>query len=279
MERYSSGKRSRRRARGVTIVEMAIVLVIFGLLLGGILKGAELVNNARVKKVAQGASSIRVAYDSFVRRYQAIPGDFRQAAAYLPGSLATAGVSTANDDALNGNGNGRVEPFGTGSIDNESSLAFHHLVRARFLNCPTCVGLVGVEPKSDTSMTNVFGGVMSIYSSTRDFYERIDLGIPDDYSKIIAHLGGNIPVAVMAEVDRKIDDGVPHTGVVRAALLDERGRGGLGGEANFDYDCVRIVPAGSTLPIPLRQSEVPAGNGSVWYVRGDAGNCAGALIL
>jgi len=275
MDGKRPGISSRRDSRGVTIVEMAIVLVVFGLLLSGILKGVELVNNAKVKKIAEGASSIRVAHDGFKRRYRAIPGDFRQAAAYLPGSLATGGRATASDFAFNGNGNGLVERYETG--EGESTLAFHHLVRARFLNCPTCIGALGMEPAAHTTMTNIYGGLMSIYTSEGDFYEAYEAGRLDSYRKLIAHLGGNIPVGVLAEVDRKIDDGIPHTGMVRAALFDERGRGGT--ERNYDYECVRALNPGNPTPLRRRSNEIPADFSSLWYVQGDATNCAAALIL
>lgn len=42
----------KRRQSGFTLIEIAIVLVIIGLLLGGILKGQELINSARVKNLA-----------------------------------------------------------------------------------------------------------------------------------------------------------------------------------------------------------------------------------
>ena len=45
-------QRSPYRQAGFTLVEIAIVLVIIGLLLGGVLKGQELVNNAKVKNLA-----------------------------------------------------------------------------------------------------------------------------------------------------------------------------------------------------------------------------------
>ncbi|MBE8158261.1 MAG: prepilin-type N-terminal cleavage/methylation domain-containing protein, partial [Betaproteobacteria bacterium] len=62
--------------RGVTLVEIAIVLVIIGLLLGGILKGQELINNAKVRAIADRQNSMKVAWFSFIDRFQALPGDY-----------------------------------------------------------------------------------------------------------------------------------------------------------------------------------------------------------
>src|SRR5437588_6914912 len=65
----------RARQRGFTLVEIAIVLVIIGLLLGGILKGQEMVTQAKIKNVISDFSGISAAYHGYVDRYKKIPGD------------------------------------------------------------------------------------------------------------------------------------------------------------------------------------------------------------
>ena len=59
-----------------TLVEIAIVLVIIGLLLGGILKGQELINSTRVRSLAGTTSGIQAAYDGFIDCYRRVPGDW-----------------------------------------------------------------------------------------------------------------------------------------------------------------------------------------------------------
>ena len=54
-----------RKQAGFTLVEIAIVLVIIGLLLGGILKGQELINSARVRNLADQNSGVQAAYFGF----------------------------------------------------------------------------------------------------------------------------------------------------------------------------------------------------------------------
>ena len=71
-----SMRSSRRRAQsGFTLVEIAIVLVIIGLLLGGVLKGQELIENGRVKSAAADMNGISAAYNSYLDRYRRLPGD------------------------------------------------------------------------------------------------------------------------------------------------------------------------------------------------------------
>src|SRR5437870_6533189 len=60
---------------GFTLVEIAIVLVIIGLLLGGILKGQEMITQAKIKNVINDYSGVSAAYHGYQDRYRAIPGD------------------------------------------------------------------------------------------------------------------------------------------------------------------------------------------------------------
>jgi len=65
----------KRAQKGFTLVEIAIVLVIIGLLLGGILKGQEMITQAKIKNVIADYSGISAAYHGYQDRYRAIPGD------------------------------------------------------------------------------------------------------------------------------------------------------------------------------------------------------------
>lgn len=66
---------SRNRQSGFTLVEIAIVLVIIGLLLGGVLKGTELIENAKIKSIVGDMRAVQAAYNGYIDRYHAIPGD------------------------------------------------------------------------------------------------------------------------------------------------------------------------------------------------------------
>jgi prepilin-type N-terminal cleavage/methylation domain-containing protein len=65
-----------RRQQGFTLIEIALVLVIIGLLLGGVLKGRELITSARARNVIQQQENIKAAYYGFFDRYGALPGDY-----------------------------------------------------------------------------------------------------------------------------------------------------------------------------------------------------------
>ena len=65
---------------GFTLVEIAIVLVIVGLLLGGVLKGQELINSSRAKSLYADKSAIQTAINTYQDRFRAVPGDDAAAA-------------------------------------------------------------------------------------------------------------------------------------------------------------------------------------------------------
>src|SRR3954467_12611219 len=88
--------------KGFTLVEIAIVLVIIGLLLGGILKGQEMITQAKIKNVMADFSGISAAYHGYQDRYRMIPGDDNTAGArWTP-------ADTATPKAIDGDGNGQV---------------------------------------------------------------------------------------------------------------------------------------------------------------------------
>src|SRR5713101_8175157 len=73
--RRTMGEGFMKKTQGFTLVEIAIVLVIIGLLLGGILKGQEMITQAKIKNVIADFSGISAAYHGYVDRYKKIPGD------------------------------------------------------------------------------------------------------------------------------------------------------------------------------------------------------------
>ena len=72
---------------GFSLIEMAIVLVIMGLLLGGILKGQDLIENARLRAVQSQINEFRLAVNTFFLRYNALPGDYSGATSHINGHL------------------------------------------------------------------------------------------------------------------------------------------------------------------------------------------------
>ena len=64
-----------RSQKGFTLVEIAIVLVIIGLLLGGVLKGQEMIESGRVKSATATFNAVSAAVAGYRDRYRNLPGD------------------------------------------------------------------------------------------------------------------------------------------------------------------------------------------------------------
>ena len=106
---------------GFTLVEIAIVLVIIGLLLGGILKGQEMITQAKIKNIVADFSGVSAAYYGYQDRYRAVPGDDPNAGLRWAGAVA-------------GNGDGQIAgKYNSQNAADESRLWWAHLRRAGFL--------------------------------------------------------------------------------------------------------------------------------------------------
>ena len=179
------------RQSGFTLVEIAIVLVIIGLLLGGILKGQELVTNARVRNVADQQNAIKAAIFAFQDRFQAFPGDYVQAATNIP-------------NGVNGNGNALIDTAA------EQIGAWQQLTATGFIACSVCTGS-GAAPSAANSPVNAYSGVMTIVYDT--VYNDATAATGPQRNNV--KTGKNIPSNILSEVDRKIDDSNPRTGTFR----------------------------------------------------------------
>ena len=185
-----------RKQHGFTLVEIAIVLVIIGLLLGGILKGQEMITQAKIKNAIADFSGISAAYYGYQDRYRAIPGDDSNAATrWTTPTAATAG-----------NGNGIV----AGTYNNAAAVCtaaveacswWDHLRRAGF-----------VAGSGVTQPTNAFAGQIGV--QTGDGAGSTVLG---GFSGLVI-CSANIPDKVAIAMDTQMDDGLIGTGTVRGQL-------------------------------------------------------------
>lgn len=185
-----------KRQSGFTLIEIAIVLVIIGLLLGGILKGQELINSARVKNLATDFRNVPLFIYGYQDKFRALPGDDAAVAAHL-GTTAT--VATAGATLGNGEINGAWDESDTTSTD-ESYLFWQH------------VRLAGLAPGStnpaaaDYAPVNALGGRIGIQSA-KPF-----VGINGSYFICSASILGKYA----KQLDIQLDDGNTATGSMMA---------------------------------------------------------------
>ena len=151
-----SMRSSRRRAQsGFTLVEIAIVLVIIGLLLGGVLKGQELIENGRVKSAAADMNGITAAYNSYLDRYRKLPGDDGPVA-----TLTARGASWTGMAAGNNNGIVNVTAAQAFTGGGEGATFFRHLRATGFITGnPADVGVNALP-------VNAWGGRVGVVATT-----------------------------------------------------------------------------------------------------------------
>lgn len=80
-------ERTHHSDAGFSLVEIAIVLVIMGILIAGVLKGQELIESARLRQVVTQVQGYQIATTTFIDRYNALPGDFSKASLHIDSSL------------------------------------------------------------------------------------------------------------------------------------------------------------------------------------------------
>jgi prepilin-type N-terminal cleavage/methylation domain-containing protein len=183
-----------RKQNGFTLIEIAIVLVIIGLLLGGVLKGQELITSARVRNMISQQDGTKAAYFGFLDRYRALPGDYSQATNNIP--------NCADGTCPNGDGNGQI------AAGNESIASWSHLSKAGFI---TGSYNFNATESSATTPANPYG------SLTQMIFDNVyrEAGADTGTNRHNLKTGNNIPSDILAEVDRKIDDGLANTGQFR----------------------------------------------------------------
>jgi prepilin-type N-terminal cleavage/methylation domain-containing protein len=211
-------KSRRSQQSGFTLVEIAIVLVIIGLLLGGILKGQELINSAKVKNLANDFRTIPTYIYAYQDKFKALPGDDVATANHLGATVCVAPCHS-------GNGNGVIQGlWSTNTATDESWQFWSHVRLANVAPGPTTWTTTA---DSDSYVPkNAVGGRIGI-SSLGAGQAQIS-GMSGSY--IICSNG--ILGKFAKQLDTTMDDGDTSTGSMRAHLSTSTL--GTAGDATID---------------------------------------------
>lgn len=175
------------KQKGFTLVEIAIVLVIVGLLIGGVLKGQEMITNAKIKRIESDNAGIAAAMFSYQDRYLQLPGD---------DSDAEARFDTLTAPAI-GDGDGLIGGDWDSAVLTVETILFWRHLRAS--------GLVPGGADDTTQPSNAYGGKIGVHDAA--------LGI-GGHVLVFGALEG----AIAKILEARLDDTFPHSGRVRAEL-------------------------------------------------------------
>jgi prepilin-type N-terminal cleavage/methylation domain-containing protein len=224
---------------GFTLIEIAIVLVIVGLLLGGVVKGQELISGARVRSVISQQDGIKAAFFGFQDRYRALPGDY-----------AAASIHINCGGCANGNSNGYVDAPNASGL-HEDILAWHHMSASGFLTGSYAMADSGTSTPDDANTPkNTY--LMYLHFGYDGIYGNGTVGSPAARRHNLK-TGTLLPVELLAEVDRKIDDGKPFEGA-------------------FQFS--EFAPTGDTPPNPSTCT-----NAGSWNITGGETNCGASSLF
>lgn len=237
---------NKKQQSGFTLVEIAIVLVIIGLLLGGILKGQELINSAKVRNLADQSSGIQAAYFGFIDRYRQVPGDWDVA-------QAAQGLGVPAAELIGGNGNRRID-----NTIGEAAAVWTQLARSQFLAGGFTPATAATVPNNEASYVtnrsapvNAFNG--SLILTRNSGYTGAAA------TRLNLHMGRDVPVNIARELDVKIDDGLPNTGVLRLTISATA----IGGGVAFDgVEFVSQIASCTTAATATAASNVAGTNGA-----------------
>jgi len=208
----------KRQQAGFTLVEIAIVLVIIGLLLGGVLKGQEMIENGKIKSVISDMKGVSAAFYSYQDRYRAVPGD---------DISATTRFASAGTVVVNGGGNGALfGPYLTvgvtvgvaPAVGAETSNFWQHIRLAGFLSGDLTTNNGG------NNAISAAGGAVGVQDVTAAY------GLAG-----IKVCVGSLPSKYAQSMDTQLDDASATTGAFRA---------GAGGVAN------QVTAAAGTAYVP-----------------------------
>lgn len=180
----------RSKQSGFTLVEIAIVLVIIGLLLGGVLKGQELINSAKIKNLVNDMNGVSTAVYGYQDRFKALPGDDLTAGTRWTGTTSGDGTTTISG------------AFNSATATDESRLFWQHLRLAGFIGGDT----------NTNQPVNAVGGIMGVQSGAGN----------QTVAALTQGLAGlvvcqtNVLGRIAESLDNQLDDGKPNGGSVRA---------------------------------------------------------------
>lgn len=224
---------------GFTLIELSIVLVIIGLIVGGVLVGHDLITAAGVRAQVSQIEKYHQATNTFRMKYGYLPGDIRASAATQFGFVTRGayagqgdgnGIIEGTDSNAAGHNHGAYQNMGeTGTFWVDLSTA--RLVDGSFSSVgpnwsggyistattPTFNAFMPSGKIGQGNVISVWSGGWSLFSSNPDGYNYFAITVPDTLSSTGQFYSApGLTVRQAYNIDQKIDDELPQSGRVIA---------------------------------------------------------------
>lgn len=197
---------SQNRFSGFTLIEIAIVLVIIGLLIAAVLQGQEMINSAKVKNLASDFRQVPVYIYGYLDRFRELPGDDPRVVTNVTGTLATSPAGVQGNNKINGLWNSSTNT-------DESFLFWQHVRLAGLAAGPTDITNPAYIPR------NADNGIMGIQSNVGF----VTITAPTAMTGTYIICSDSILGKYIRQLDITLDDGETSTGSVRAVLQSAPG--------------------------------------------------------
>lgn len=199
-----------------TLMELAIVIVIIGLIAAGALQGRALIYNAQMRSIYTDYTKYDAALNTFQLQYNALPGDFDRASQFWP-SCVTVDPNNAGNSC-----NGNNDSFIQGGA--EDKRAWQHLSLSGLIPGSFTGFVYGPSPKSTKEVIWSFiGGGSALYGSNKNVYvvgKSADVGTGTiAFSKFLTGIEAS-------SFDKKFDDGLADKGKIYGVRAPADGTNG-----------------------------------------------------
>lgn len=211
---------------GFTLVELSIVLVIIGLIIGGVLTGQQIIQNARINNAVNGIQAYQAQFQTYEQNYGAKPGDDPSALTRFPSLAEITNVA-------NGNGDGKIgtstsfDTSATSGAATESLSVWAHLRAAGLVKNQVTNGSTAIQPP------NPFGGIFGFQNGAFGVFTTTVLCLD------------KVSAGAAQAVDARLDDGTSNAGSIQATVYTDVGKGDADPATTYSDDktytlCVKM---------------------------------------